>query len=195
MNKTLLLILCDFLLLNLLALTRWEKAEPARAKQPPVPEMSANAVTKDRDLAETMKLSLEDERAAREQLAQKLATTESSLTAREQNLAKLEADRSKLSASLTETQRTAAELNAKVAAATQDASITREELARGLELRLAGANDDKTYRVHNKLGTPCERDGTSIARIDFEEHTIYYCPTCQTAGHTLKDRRLSRLLK
>ena len=52
MNKTLLLILCDFLLLNLLALTRWEKAEPARAKQPPVPEMSANAVTKDRDLAE-----------------------------------------------------------------------------------------------------------------------------------------------
>ena len=37
MNKTLLLILCDFLLLNLLALTRWEKAEPARVKQPPVP--------------------------------------------------------------------------------------------------------------------------------------------------------------
>ena len=31
MNKTLLLIICDFLLLNLLALTRWEKAEPQRA--------------------------------------------------------------------------------------------------------------------------------------------------------------------
>ena len=44
MNKTLLLILCDFLLLNLLALTRWEKAEPARAKQPPVPELAASAV-------------------------------------------------------------------------------------------------------------------------------------------------------
>src|SRR5436853_297993 len=62
MNKTLLLILCDFLLLNLLALTRWEKAEPASAKQPPVPEMSANAATKDRDLVDTMKKSLEDER-------------------------------------------------------------------------------------------------------------------------------------
>jgi formamidopyrimidine-DNA glycosylase len=70
-----------------------------------------------------------------------------------------------------------------------------DELARGLALRLGGANDDKTYRVHNKLGTQCERDGTPIARVDFEEHTIYYCPTCQTAGRTLKDRRLSRLLK
>jgi formamidopyrimidine-DNA glycosylase len=70
-----------------------------------------------------------------------------------------------------------------------------DELARGLELRLAGVNDDKTYRVHNKLGAPCERDGTPIARVDFEEHTIYYCPTCQTGGRTLKDRRMSRLLK
>ena len=40
MNKTLLLILCDFLLLTLLALTRWEAAEPPRSKQPPVPELA-----------------------------------------------------------------------------------------------------------------------------------------------------------
>jgi formamidopyrimidine-DNA glycosylase len=71
----------------------------------------------------------------------------------------------------------------------------RSEMDRGLELRLAGANDEKTYRVHNKLGAPCERCGTPIARVDFEEHTIYYCPTCQTGGRVLKDRRLSRLLK
>jgi formamidopyrimidine-DNA glycosylase len=71
----------------------------------------------------------------------------------------------------------------------------REEMDRGLELRLAGANDEKTYRVHDKLGRPCERCGTPIARVDFEEHTIYYCPTCQTGGRVLKDRRLSRLLK
>jgi formamidopyrimidine-DNA glycosylase len=70
-----------------------------------------------------------------------------------------------------------------------------DELERGLELRLTGANDEKTYRVHNKLGQPCERCGTPIARVDFEEHTIYYCPTCQTGGRVLKDRRLSRLLK
>jgi formamidopyrimidine-DNA glycosylase len=71
----------------------------------------------------------------------------------------------------------------------------RSEMDRGLELRLAGANDDKTYRVHDKLGRPCERCGTPIARVDFEEHTIYYCPQCQTGGRVLKDRRMSRLLK
>jgi formamidopyrimidine-DNA glycosylase len=75
------------------------------------------------------------------------------------------------------------------------ATAIHDELARGLELRLQGANDDKTYRVHNKLGAPCARCGTPLARVDFEEHTIYYCPTCQTGGRTLKDRRMSRLLK
>src|SRR2546421_11206406 len=69
------------------------------------------------------------------------------------------------------------------------------ELARGLELRERGANDAKTYRVHDKLGEPCYVCGTPIARVDFEEHTIYYCPECQTGGRVLKDRRLSRLLR
>jgi formamidopyrimidine-DNA glycosylase len=62
-------------------------------------------------------------------------------------------------------------------------------------LRESGANDAKTYRVHDKLGQPCHVDGTPIARVDFEQHTIYYCPTCQTGGRVLKDRRLSRLLR
>lgn len=70
-----------------------------------------------------------------------------------------------------------------------------EELGRGLELREQGAGDERTYRVHDKLGKPCDVDGTPIARVDFEEHTIYYCPTCQTGGRVLKDRRLSRLLR
>jgi formamidopyrimidine-DNA glycosylase len=69
------------------------------------------------------------------------------------------------------------------------------ELSRGLELRERGANDKRTYRVHDKLGEPCYVCGTPIARIDFEEHTIYYCPDCQTGGRVLKDRRLSRLLR
>ena len=71
----------------------------------------------------------------------------------------------------------------------------QEELARGLELRERGASDKKAYRVHNRLDEPCPRCGTPIARIDFDEHTIYYCPTCQTEGRILKDRRLSRLLR
>jgi formamidopyrimidine-DNA glycosylase len=59
------------------------------------------------------------------------------------------------------------------------------ELTRGLELRERGANDKKTYRVHDKLGEPCYVCATPIARVDFEEHTIYYCPECQTRGRRL----------
>ena len=129
MNRTLLLILCDFLLLNLLALTRWEKAEPARAKRPPVPEMAANAQTKDQDLVAAMKQSLADEQGTRAQLTQRLTSAESSLALREQNLATLESERTKLSTALTETQRNAAQLGQQVAQATQEATLTKEQLA------------------------------------------------------------------
>jgi formamidopyrimidine-DNA glycosylase len=70
-----------------------------------------------------------------------------------------------------------------------------EELARGLELRERGVSDKKAYRIHNRLGEPCPRCGMPLARVDFDEHTIYYCPACQTEGRVLKDRRLSRLLR
>src|SRR6266542_2090302 len=69
------------------------------------------------------------------------------------------------------------------------------ELERGLELRERGANDAKTYRVHDRLNEPCYVCGAPIARVDYEEHTVYYCPDCQTGGRILKDRRLSRLLR
>ena len=69
------------------------------------------------------------------------------------------------------------------------------ELERGLELRERGANDARTYRVHDKLHEPCYVCGTPIARVDYEEHTVYYCPDCQTGGRVLKDRRMSRLLR
>jgi formamidopyrimidine-DNA glycosylase len=69
------------------------------------------------------------------------------------------------------------------------------ELTRGLELRERGAKDAQTYRIHDRLGEPCPDCGTPIARVDYEEHTIYYCPRCQTGGRVLKDRRLSRLLR
>jgi hypothetical protein len=136
MNKTLLLILCDFLLLTLLALTRWETAEPPRPKQPPVPELAANAVSKEQDLVETMRQALADEQAVRDELAQKLSAADSALAAREQSLTQLQAERAKLAqerntvaATLTETQRAAAELSQKVSVATQEATMTKEQLA------------------------------------------------------------------
>jgi formamidopyrimidine-DNA glycosylase len=75
------------------------------------------------------------------------------------------------------------------------AAAIDDELARGLELRERGADDAKTYRIHRRLGEPCHVCGMAIAQVDFEEHTIFYCPDCQTGGRVLKDRRLSRLLR
>jgi formamidopyrimidine-DNA glycosylase len=75
------------------------------------------------------------------------------------------------------------------------AAAINDELARGLELRERGADDAKTYRVHRRLGQPCHVCGMPLAQVDFEEHTIFYCPDCQTGGRVLKDRRLSRLLR
>jgi len=75
------------------------------------------------------------------------------------------------------------------------ARVIDETLTEGLALREAGANDKKAYRIHNRLGQPCPACGAPIARIDFEEHTVFYCPECQTGGRVLKDRRLSRLLR
>jgi len=75
------------------------------------------------------------------------------------------------------------------------ANAIRSEMERGIELRLKGAANPAVYRVHDKLGEPCWRCGTPLARVDFEEHTIYYCTVCQTEGRVLKDRRLSRLLR
>jgi formamidopyrimidine-DNA glycosylase len=75
------------------------------------------------------------------------------------------------------------------------AAAMHEELLRGLELRERGASDEKTYRVHRRLGEPCHVCETPLAQVDYEEHTVFYCPTCQTGGRVLKDRRLSRLLR
>jgi len=75
------------------------------------------------------------------------------------------------------------------------ASAIHEDLERALGLRLQGKGDKDVYLVHNRLGEPCPQCGNPIARVDFEEHTIFYCPNCQTGGRILKDRRLSRLLK
>jgi formamidopyrimidine-DNA glycosylase len=57
---------------------------------------------------------------------------------------------------------------------------------------------DKTpmpLRVHRHETEPCPRCGTTLQAVHFEDYVIAYCPVCQTDGRTLKDRRLSKLLK
>jgi formamidopyrimidine-DNA glycosylase len=50
-------------------------------------------------------------------------------------------------------------------------------------------------RVHRRHGEACPRCATTLEAVHFEDYVIAYCPTCQTEGRVLKDRRLSRLLR
>jgi formamidopyrimidine-DNA glycosylase len=49
--------------------------------------------------------------------------------------------------------------------------------------------------VHRRQGAPCPRCGATLEAVHYEDYVMTYCPTCQTEGRVLKDRRLSRLLK
>jgi formamidopyrimidine-DNA glycosylase len=50
-------------------------------------------------------------------------------------------------------------------------------------------------RIHRRQGEPCPRCQTTLEAVHLEDYVIAYCPTCQTEGRVLKDRRLSRLLR
>ena len=50
-------------------------------------------------------------------------------------------------------------------------------------------------RVHGRTGDPCDVCGTPIAQVRLSDSSFQYCPTCQTGGKPLADRRMSRLLK
>ncbi|WP_144795793.1 Fpg/Nei family DNA glycosylase [Microbacterium paludicola] len=51
------------------------------------------------------------------------------------------------------------------------------------------------FRVHARRGEACPVCGDTIRSVFFADRSLEYCPTCQTGGKTLADRRLSRLLK
>jgi formamidopyrimidine-DNA glycosylase len=50
-------------------------------------------------------------------------------------------------------------------------------------------------RVHGRAGQACPVCGDTIREVSFADSALQYCPTCQTSGKPLADRRLSRLLK
>jgi formamidopyrimidine-DNA glycosylase len=49
--------------------------------------------------------------------------------------------------------------------------------------------------VHGRAGQPCPRCGDTLRRVSYDSYEVAYCPTCQTAGKVLADRRLSKLLR
>lgn len=50
-------------------------------------------------------------------------------------------------------------------------------------------------RVHGRTGLPCPVCGDSVREVSFADKSFQYCPTCQTGGRILTDRRMSKLLK
>jgi formamidopyrimidine-DNA glycosylase len=74
-------------------------------------------------------------------------------------------------------------------------------LAEGLErerTREGGLSQNKLgehFTVHGKHRVPCPECATDLERVSYESHEVVYCPTCQTGGKILADRRTSRFVK
>ncbi len=67
--------------------------------------------------------------------------------------------------------------------------------AEGLAAAALKAEKKDGLQVHGRAGQPCPRCGDTVREVSFATKSLQYCPTCQTAGQPLADRRLSRLLK
>jgi formamidopyrimidine-DNA glycosylase len=51
------------------------------------------------------------------------------------------------------------------------------------------------FKVHARTGLPCPVCGDTVREVSFADSSLQYCPTCQTGGKPLADRRLSRLVR
>lgn len=69
------------------------------------------------------------------------------------------------------------------------------ERSRGLAAGDLKAEKRSGMRVHGRTGEPCLVCGDTVREVSFKDSSLQYCPTCQTGGKPLADRRMSRLLK
>jgi formamidopyrimidine-DNA glycosylase len=95
--------------------------------------------------------------------------------------------------------RLAASLTEDEVAALYDVIVTtlREAVTRSAGLAAGDLKAEKKagLRVHGRTGEPCPVCGDTVREVSFADSALQYCPTCQTGGKPLADRRLSRLLK
>lgn len=73
--------------------------------------------------------------------------------------------------------------------------VEATERAVGQETALLKAEKREGMRVHGRASQPCPVCGDAIREVSFADRSWQYCPTCQTGGQVLADRRMSRLLK
>ena len=69
------------------------------------------------------------------------------------------------------------------------------ERAKGLNAGDLKAEKKLGMRVHGRSGQPCPVCGDTVLSVSFADSSLDYCPTCQTGGKPLADRRLSKLLR
>jgi DNA-formamidopyrimidine glycosylase len=69
------------------------------------------------------------------------------------------------------------------------------ERSRGLAAKDLKGEKKQGLRVHGRAGQKCPVCGDTIKEVSFADSALQYCPTCQTGGKPLADRRMSRLLK
>lgn len=69
------------------------------------------------------------------------------------------------------------------------------ERAIGLAAATLKSEKKASMRVHGRAGQQCPVCGDAVAEVSYAERSVQYCPTCQTGGKKLADRRMSRLLK
>jgi formamidopyrimidine-DNA glycosylase len=76
-------------------------------------------------------------------------------------------------------------------------SVLTDAVSRSVGQQAATLKGEKRsgLRVHARTGLPCPVCGDTVAEVSFVEKSFQYCPTCQTGGKKLADRRMSRLLK
>lgn len=76
-------------------------------------------------------------------------------------------------------------------------SVLRDAVDRSAGVAAAGLKREKKegLRVHGRTGQPCPACGDTVREVALGGKSLQYCPTCQTGGKVLADRRLSRLLK
>ena len=69
------------------------------------------------------------------------------------------------------------------------------ERSRGLAAADLKGEKKSNLAVHGRTGEKCPVCGDTVREVSFADSSLQYCPTCQTGGKPLADRRLSRLLK
>ena len=94
---------------------------------------------------------------------------------------------------------TAGKLTAAQLAALHDAmiSVLTDAVTRSVGQQAATLKGEKRsgLRVHARTGLPCPVCGDTVREVSFADKSFQYCPTCQTGGKVLADRRMSKLLK